>query len=315
VGLILVMVGGCGGSANPLHGPDATPHARRAAATTVDVCRLVSSRTAATVLDRPLLVIGRTVGAPRDPTVSCVIGPRFDEPVVTVSLAPVPVALDVFDEAYGEQAGGNPLPVRHLGRAAYIRTEGAQRALHVFVHQAILSVLVALAPTGSPDRITTQQLVDLTRNAVRNIPANPHIAAHTAPDRCVRISPAVLAETLGRAPTLDAGLVYSSGSLQCSWGSQPGSVTVTATDDPATIQRFRGDHDLAEYVAVPGVLARSEGRAYSSPQVPGDLIVLVGADELLITMEVVPAAGYADAAIDTTKSERTLAAAVLADLT
>jgi hypothetical protein len=48
----------------------------------------------------------------------------------------------------------------------------------------------------------------------------------------------------------------------------------------------------------------------SSPQVAGDLAVQVGTDRLL-TLQVIPAAGFTDDGIDTTESERDVAKAGL----
>ena len=48
----------------------------------------------------------------------------------------------------------------------------------------------------------------------------------------------------------------------------------------------------------------------SSPEVAGDMAVQVGDDQLM-TLQVIPAAGYTDDGIDTTASERKVAKAGL----
>jgi hypothetical protein len=281
------------------------------------VCNVVTGDPASTLLDVSLLVVGRSVGPARATTVECDLGERFGEPLVAVSLAPDPIARDVFDAAYGDPAGGNPGHLQQFGDAAYVRTEGTQRVIHVFVHGAVLSVSVTLGAIGSPDLISMAQLRRLTRAAVKALPDNPAVELSTAPPECGKIDGAVLADTLGRPPRLSAGLTYNGGSLVCSWSGQPGSVTVWMTDDPAVVSRFLDRHPLDQDVAVTGVVPPSQGRAYSSPKTAGDLVVLVGSDRLM-TVQVVPAAGYADDGIDTSASEKAVARAglaLVADLT
>ena len=313
----VALVAGCSSHANRLSGPDATPAARTTTATTIDVCDLVTADTASTVLDRSLQVVGRTVGPARETTVECDLGERFGEPLVAVSLAPEPISRDVFDAAYGDPEGGNPGHLQQFGDAAYVRTEGTQRVIHVFVHGAVLSVSATLGAIGSPDLISMAQLRRLTRAAVAALPDNPAVELSTAPQECGKIDGAVLADTLGRPPRLSAGLGYSDRALVCSWSGQPGSVTVWMTDDPAVISRFLDRHPLDLDVAVTGILPRSQGQAYSSPKVAGDLVVLAGPDRLM-TVQVIPAAGYADDGIDTSASEVAVAQAgldLMADLT
>lgn len=123
----------------------------------------------------------------------------------------------------------------------------------------------------------------------------------------------MLASTLGRPPTLDAGVSFGNGSLVCSWSGQPGSVTLTMTQDRTEISRFLDRHPINEDLPVEGILPPGQGRAYSDPRTAGDLVVLVGTDRLM-TLQVVPAAGYANASIDTSDSERAVAKAGLAVL-
>lgn len=304
----LTLLSGCGGHANPLSGPDATPAARTATATTVDVCDLVPASTASQLLDRAMVVVGRSVSPSRSATVECDIGERFGEPLVVVTLAPDPIAQDVFDAAFGDRVGGNPTRVQ-LGDAAYLRTEDVHRVIHVFVHGAVVSVSTVLGPLGSPDAISKVQLTRLTRTAVKALPENPVVESSTAPRPCDEVDGTVLANTLGRPPSLDAGLEYSSGSLICAWSGQPGSVTVEMTADPAEISRFLDQNPLDQEVAVAGIVQPSQGRAYSSPLTAGDLVLLVR--NKLMTIAVVPAAGYADESIDTSDSERAVAKAGL----
>ncbi len=307
----MAVLAGCGGHRDPLSGPDATPPARTAVATTVDVCELVPMGAASRRLDRSLLVISRTVDAARQTTVQCDLGERFGESLVTVTLAPEPVALDVFDTAYGKRAGGNPKRVQGLGDAAYLRTEDIHRIIHVLVHGAVLSVSALAGPIGSDGTVSRAQLVRLAKSAVTRLPENPVVETDTAPRPCALIDATVLASTLGRPPTLDSGVAFGNGSLVCSWSGQPGSVTVTITKDAAEISRFLAQHPLNEDLPVEGILPRGQGLAYSSPRTAGDLVVLVGQDQLM-TLQVVPASGYANASIDTSASERAVAKAGLA---
>jgi hypothetical protein len=311
--LVAVSASGCGGKPDPLAGKDATPPIRTAAATSVDVCHLLSPGNASRVLQRPLLVVGRTVGPARDTTVQCEIGQGFDDPLVVVSLAPEPVARDVFDDAYGNRAGGDPVLTHNLGDTAYTRTEGDQRAIHVLVHGSVLSVSVPFGPTGEAAQVTKEQLVMLTRIAVGSLPANPVVEPMTAPRQCNAITAHALSDTLGRPPTVDAGLVFSPGSLTCSWGGQPGSVTVSVTDDVHVMAAFRASHTLSAYVRVPDVVPLGTGSAFSSNETAGDLVVFVD-DRLMMRLDVVPAAGYTGPDIDTTDGERTLAEQLLAEL-
>ena len=321
-----LLLTACTGGSSSAGGSDAVPAARTATATTVDVCDLVSAGTISQLLERQLIVVGRTAGAPRNTTVSCDFGVRFAEPVVTVTLAPDPIAQDVFDQAYGLRAGGNP-DTMSLGDKSYLRTEDTHRVLHVFVHGAVVSVGAVIGPPGSgaaaggsgddaagsgaaDGGVSQTQLVKITRAAVRALPDNPAIESRTAPQTCDEVDGSVLADTLGRPPTLDAGLAFGNGALMCSWSGQPGSVTMTLTADPLDVQRYRHTHPVDDQVAVAGVLPRSEGRAMSSPDVAGDLAVQVGADRLM-TLQVIPAAGYTDDGIDTSDSERVVAKAGL----
>ncbi len=305
----LVVVTGCGGHPTPLSGPGATPAARTSLATIVDVCGLVSPAKASRLLERELVVVGRTVGASRSPSVECELGARFGEALVTVTLAPDPVALDVFNSAYGNRAGGNPTRVQDLGDAAFVRTEDTLRVLHVFVHGAVLSVSVVHG-TESEETFGQGQLTRLTRAATDALPENPAIESSTAPRTCRAIDATVLAQTLGRSPTLDAGLELGNGSLICSWSGQPGSVTLSLSNDSEEVARFLDQHPLDQDIAVQGVLPAGEGLAYSSPRQAGDLVVLVGRDRLM-TLQVIPAAGYAAASIDTSDGERAVAKAAL----
>jgi hypothetical protein len=305
---VAVMLAGCSEAADPLSGKDATPGVRTAVAETVDVCDLIPPTTASRLLERA--VVGRTAGAARNPTVTCDIGERFGEPIVSVSLAPDPIAKDVFDAAYGERAGGNPSRTE-LGEESYVRTEDVSRVIHVFEHGAVVSVRVPYGPPGRADEITLVQFKRLARSAVEALPENPVAESSTAPAGCDQIDATALAETLGRPPTLDTGLRFNAGSLLCSWSGQPGSVTLSMTDDSPQITRFLDEHPLSEDVRVPGVLPGSQGRAYSSPSAAGDLVVVLGDREALMTSQVIPAAGYADDGIDTSESERVVAQAGL----
>lgn len=309
--LLLALLAGCGGGKGPPKPSSATPPARTTTATPIDVCDLVPTETVAQLLERPLSVVGRSVGAPRNSTVDCQLGQLFATPLVTVTLSPDPIAADVFDAAYGDRAGGNPALIKNLGDKAYVRTEDTNRVLHVYANGAVLSVSVVFGQPGSDDAISMVQLIRLTRAAVKALPDNPVVVTRTSPRPCHEIDPTVLAATLGRPPTLDTGLTVGDGAIMCSWSGQPGSVTLTLTDDPLAVQRYLQAHPIDQSVAVAGVIRPADGRALSSPNDAGDLVVLVGTDRLM-TVEVIPAAGYADDGIDTSDDERRVAEAGLA---
>ena len=136
-----------------------------------------------------------------------------------------------------------------LGDKSYLRTEDNDRVLHVFVHGAVLSVTAVIGPPGSAAAAggsgesaagAGADEVGVSRVSSSGSPEQPCTrcrrtrSSTAAPPRraCDEVDATVLAETLGRPPTLDAGLAFGNGSLICSWSGQPGSVTMTLTDDP-----------------------------------------------------------------------------------
>ena len=111
----------------------------------------------------------------------------------------------------------------------------------------------------------------------------------------------MLAETLGRPPTLDAGLAFGNGALMCSWSGQPGSVTMTLTDDPSDLQRYLR-HPPGRRADRRGrcAAARRGRRAMSSPEVAATWWSR-SATTSSSTLQVIPAAGFTDDGIDTTR--------------
>ena len=98
----------------------------------------------------------------------------------------------------------------------------------------------------------------------------------------------------------------------CSWSGQPGSVTISMTDDSSAIARFLDSHPVDQNLRVTGVVHGATDAPTPAPSAAGDLVVVVGDGEALMTSEVIPAAGYADDGIDTSDSERAVARAGLA---
>jgi hypothetical protein len=305
------LVESCTGSTSGARKPDDTPLARPGPARAVDPCDLLPTATASQVLDLPLEVVGKGVGPARLGTVSCILGQRFAEPLVTVSFTPDAIAPKVFDDAYGTAAGGNPLSLDHLGDRAFLRTESDVRSLHVFVHGAVLTVLTSLEPLPSRQPLRQAEVIALARRAVAVVPKNAG-----PPDddtACPNVPASTVAAALGRPPTLATRWTMGDGSVMCSWGGEPGSATAEVIRDQRVIQDFRRTHHLAGYLDLGDLGAGPGIRALSSVDVAGDLVIVAPA-QTLVLMTVVPSAGFSDPDIPTTDAERQLAKAILATL-
>jgi len=301
--VVAVSSMGCGKTSDE---PPITPPAPRGKSIEVDACELLPQRSASALIDRPLRMVGQRVQPPRLETLTCDLGVRFADPVVSVELTTDPVAQVIFEQAYGEEAGGNPVRVKRLPALGIFRSEGDEQSIHVYVRGAVLAVRsnLALRPP-----LSRSELVDLARLATRRLPKNPVLRETAQLDRCAAVDSDAVTRALDRPVSL--AQEFASGlDVQCSWGGQPGAVTVSVTTDEATLRRWRATvDDAASYVAVPWPDTSGDVRAYSSREVAGDLVVLD--DAHLLRVSLTPSAGFSEADIETTPAELDLAADVV----
>ncbi|MGH3508413.1 MAG: hypothetical protein ACRDO2_14545 [Nocardioidaceae bacterium] len=310
---LVAVTGGCTSSDVGIDPADAVPSARPGPATPVDVCRLVPAAEVSDLAGVRLSVVDARYLSARLATYRCGFGPSPARPQVTISLAPGPVALAVFDAAYGEQAGGDPTLVEQLGQRAYQRSEADQQSLAVLSHGAILQVAVHPGPVPEVEGglLRPRALVLLALTAVGRLPENARLGVPGPGLPCTGVPRGSVAAALGRPVALATQLTPADGSVMCSWAGLPGSVTVTVLDSPAEYARSirAGAGDAGTPVrGVPG------GRAWSSPEVPGDLTVLVR-PSTVARFEVVPAVGWAQEDVLTTPPEVALAGQAVAALT
>jgi hypothetical protein len=277
---------------------------RRGPVTAVDVCRLLPAEDVSALVGHPVSVVEGQYLSATLPTYRCGFGTTFGSAQVRVSLAPGPVVLPVFDEAYGEAAGGDPLPVERLGQRAYLRNEGGVRSLVVLSRGAILQVT-------APPALRPRRLVDLTTRAVERLPGNPVLDVPESGQPCTDLPPRVVQAALDVPIELGTTLVGPDGAVVCSWAGLPGSVTVTVRVSPADHQAAERQQHREDGVQV-NELDRARG--WSAADRPGDLVVLVG-PSTVIRIDVVPAPGWASDDIPTTSAEVALANAVVDMLT
>lgn len=296
--------------------PESSPPPRTAPPTSVDVCELLPASRVSEVLDVPVRVVGRTVSPARLPTAGCELGDRVDDVLVAVTLEATAIAAQVFDEAYGDAIGGDPMPVRDLGDRAYLRTENASQSLHVYVHGGVVSVRASLSPFGSRGPVRQAELLELAEAAVAAVPPSPRLEVLDTSARCGSVPEAAVRRAIGRDPTLASGADSPAGTV-CSWGAQPGAATVRVSADAETVEHYSslvrsGDYSrVADGIDVPGEPRGGPGavQAWSTRNRPGDLVLLHGRS--VAVLMVVPAAGFAEADLPPTPGERELAAAVV----
>jgi len=305
---ILGLVTACSQDRDPTEIPGITPPLMRGRPVRVDACDLVPPAQASEIASQRLFVVGMRIQPPRLETVRCDLGQEFGIPLVSIELTTDPIAYAVFDAAYGQAAGGDPQPVRGIERPAILRTEGDQRTIRTFVHGAVISVQTNddVAPL-----LARTAMVELSRLALRRLPSNPVLREEFAIDECRSVPDDIVDLVLGRPPVLELELA-SQGSVQCSWGGQPGAAVVTVSDDPGAVRRFARLARADGHVQVDGVGPADSVRAWSSTEDAGDLIVL-SADRVL-SIEVTPAAGFSDPDIATTPPELALARAAVRTL-
>jgi len=299
----------CASPRAPTELPGITPPAPRGRTVTVDVCDLLPPAAASNVVGRRLQVVGRGVQPTRLETLRCDLGQRFTEPVVTVELTTDPVALAVFEAAYGDAAGGDPRPVPRLHSSSVLRTEGDQQSIHSFVRGAVVSVRTNLSLVQP---ILRGQLVELSRLAIRNVPDNPVLAELSDLRRCRAVSQTAVEDAIARPVTLRQEVDLGR-AVECSWGAQPGSLVVSMTVDRQAFARWQETVTTdSQYAEVDGIFGIEGLTAYSSDESSGDLLVLAAPRVYRFTL--VPAAGFSGSDIPTTPEEKALATDVVTSL-
>jgi hypothetical protein len=307
--LAAASLASCSGSPSTLTDPHDLPPTRVGPPTDVALCDVVPLVQASAALRRPLSVVGVAYGPSRVPTFRCLLGEEFGVPTLTVELAagPVPVPWNVFLDAYGDRAGGDPKPIPRLGAIAYLRNEKDESSLHVFVRGAILSLHLV----GDPARpVSRRALLDIARLVVERLPRNPRLAGTAEGQRCAAIPDRLVGAVVGIEPSRAASLESPDGSVTCSWASFPGSVDATVVRDPARVAAYRESLDSESYVAV-----RDVGRgvtALSRVNRPGELLLFAHGSMAFVSS--VPSAGYPDNSAVPTPDEVALARQVVSAL-
>jgi hypothetical protein len=302
------LLAACTGGSSTLTDPDDVPPRHRGPATDVDACQLIPAADAASALARPMRTVGMEYGPSRVPTFRCLLGDEFGVAQLTVELAVGPVSRNVFFDAYGERAGGDPTPVKRLGGMALLRNEKDERSLHVYVRGTIFSLRLVQDPARPVGRLA---LLDLARAAVARLPSDPRLAGTDPGRRCSRVPPRLVGAVIGVEPARASGFEGDNGSVMCSWASFPGSVDVTVIADPAQVREYRQTLDASAYLDVTGMGAGTT--ALSRANRPGDLLIFDGRRSMAV-ISAVPAAGYPNPSIITTQDEVALGRAVVSAL-
>jgi hypothetical protein len=288
---------------------DSVPSPRGGTPVGVDVCELLTADEVGTALESPVVLVSAHYDAAGLATYECGYGDRAGPPTLRFSLAPGPTAIAVFDEAYGEPAGGDPRPLQNLGDRAYLRTESRTRSLHVFVGGSILSLSGTL---GSPRSLRAAVLVDLSRTAVARLPSNPILGVNQQGEPCRSVPAARVKDALGLPTELSTQVSLHHGAIECSWAGLPGVVTISRQPGLVAVEEARAVVRASDLLEVKGVKAPLV-RAWSDPDRPGDLLLIDGVRAVL-RIEVVPSAGWAHDDMLTTPAELALAEAALASL-
>lgn len=300
---------GCTSPRAPTELPGITPPAPRGRTVPVDVCDLLPSPAASGVVGRQLQVVGRTVEPTRLETLRCDLGQRFAEPLVTLELTTDPVALAVFESAYGDIVGGDPRPLPRMQSSSVLRTEGDEQSIHSFVRGAVISVRTNLSLVQPIQR---RQLIELARLAIHNLPDNPVLAGRTGLSRCQVVSRTAVEDVIARPVTLEQEFALGR-AVECSWGAQPGSLVVSMTADRRAFERWRETVTTDDtYAEVGGISGADALMTYSSEESSGDLVVLAAPRVYRFTL--VPAAGFSGSDIATTPEEKALATEVVSTL-
>ncbi len=238
-------------------------------------------------------------------TYRCSLGVRVGRPRLSWSLAPGPVALAVFDQAYGDEAGGSPARVDGLGQAAYLRNEAGSRSLAVL---AAGSVVVLSTPVTPSHEVRARALTKLAASAVRRLPANPVLAVQPGAPPCTDIPDDTIGAALGVPPVRASAVSAPRGAVICSWAGLPGSVVLVIDPSASAGAEARRLIRRGDGLEVEGI---DGATAWSSLEQAGDLL-LVGRSAGVAQLEVIPAAGWASEDIATTPAELRLAREVAA---
>jgi hypothetical protein len=307
----LVLLSACGGHPRPpLSGKGDLPPKLKGDATDVDVCSRLPPNIVSNVLGTRLHTVGKEYGAAQVPTFRCMFGDEFAVPQLTVELAVGPIALNVFEDAYGDDAGGDPVLLKRIGNGAFLRNENDQRTIHIYASGSVLSLELQSDPAEPAEKST---IVGLAQLAVDALPTNPRLAPTEAGPECGALEVDSITAAGGAPPTLESGLADEDGSLMCSWASRPGSVVLTVLHSPARIRTYRSNLDPNLYVTVSALETRPGLTVLSRTDRAGDLLVFFGKSTMAV-ITVIPSAGYADGTTATTPGEIRLAESVIATL-
>ncbi len=298
----------CSQDRGPNEEPGVTPPTRRGQPVDVEACDLLPPAQVSEIIDRQLTVVGLRVQPPRLETVRCDLGEQFGEPVVSVELTTEPVSRLVFEEAFGEEAGGDPRSVSGVGAPSILRTEGEHQTLRSFEKGSVVAVVV---PVRVARPIPLKDLIKLSRLALSQLPGNPALQQTGPIDRCAGVSDGAVESVLGRPIALREELSVGQ-SVECSWGGQPGAASISLTDNPSAADHFEELAVEPDYAEVTGLETSIDVLALSNTEEAGDL--LVRSADWVAELHVTPSAGYSDAEIETTKAELAWAAEALAAL-
>ncbi len=306
------LVTACGGGQGPDNVADtaAVPVPQHGTPTPVDVCGLVTGADTAAVAGRSLRPVGLEFAAARVATLQCDLGTTFAEPILSVALAVGPVSAEVFNDAYGEAAGGDPAVVDRLGEGAVVRKEGGQISVHVLVHSSIVTVSATL-DTARPIRRAV--LLDLAGDALARLPGNPVVESTNPRRQCAQVPVRAVAAGVGARPALSGELSGADGSVMCSWTALPGSAVVTVFRSPYAVATYDRLARASVYRRVDLPSAGANVQALSRDDRAGDLLILTGSSAIVVM--VLPTAGFSDREIPTTPGEVVLASAVVRALT
>lgn len=300
---LLVAVTACGGSSEPMSSPGDKPDETSAAPKQVDVCRLLRPSDIRETLGASLGKVSLEYGAAQVPTLACGLGTEFGVPQVTVQLATGPISTNVFEDAYGHSAGGDPESIDKLGTLAFFRNEPDSMEVRALVNGAILTLEVANDPAVPVEQKT---VVDLARQTAKRLPANPRLAPTPTTSPCSGVSGKSITAAIGTAASVASSLADDDGSMMCSWASRPGSVVISILRSPERIASYRRLMDENLYTTVDEVKASGDLEAVSRTDKAGDLLIF-DADRAMAVIALVPTAGFSDATVLTTPGEIQLA--------
>lgn len=300
----------CGGGTDPMSSPGDVPEQPKGPQKPVDVCNLLRPSDIKTVLDLDTREVSLQYRPPQVSTLQCGFGSEFGVPQVTVQLAIGPISLNVFDDAYGNAAGGDPQPVKRIGEVAYYRNEPEGAEIHSLVNGSILTLDVA---SDEADPTSKKDVVDLARLAADRMPSNPRQAPTSAGVQCSRVPDDAITAAIGTPASAVSSLADDDGSLMCSWAAFPGSVVITVVRSPDRVASYRRLIDDNLYSAVDEVKGGNDIVAVTRTDKAGDLLVFDG-KEALAVITTVPTAGFSDPSVATSPGEIAIANGVVENL-